>query len=230
METSQEVKAAELLNINSLSPVEFSIPYVLSYSETIKGKDGEKGERKEIGKMEVKLPTLADLGFEAEIEKKDKEGLPVYKAEPARFLYDSILAKTLAVLRSRIIVTEKDGIKSLEWRDGEQEFTVASLMVEGERGEWRKALADLKNEFKAFLSKGSLSETVRNTYLSMMVSPEVSPGVCLANPKAREGFQRQTNAFIEALEEAKLTRFAKLIQKAADSIPAPQKEGEVTEW
>lgn len=231
-----------MLNINGIETKEFSLPYTLIYSETKKAeKEGEKGSRVEIGRIEVKLPALADLGFDAEIE-KDKEGkdkldgdkLPIYKEEPARFLFDSIIAKSLAVLRARIVVTEEEiegkTVKVLGWRDGEQEFTVSALMVEGEKGEWRKILSELKNEFKAFLGKTNLSDVVRNTYLSMMVTPEVSPGVCLANPKAREGFQRQTNAFIESLDESKTVRFAKLIQKAADAIPEPQKEGEVTAW
>lgn len=252
VQETSEVTPEQLANLKSKLMLageasgEFSIPFELAVSENVKAEGAKKATRVELGKLQAFLPSFADIGIEAEVEKIGEDKIPTYKNPTFQFLYECLLDKVLSALRQRVDVqkvsqsvkhVDADGKEtetveekvSIGWKDGECPRTLEAIASGESAGEWRKALAELKADFKAFLEKASVSKAVIGTYLGMIENTSVIAGIVAGNPKAGTGLTSRLTAFLEGLlkdSPEKVQRYSKQSEKVLKAISESSTEAE----
>jgi len=182
-------------------------------SEKVNGKYAPRGS------VAVFYPTLADIGFTAEVKEVSEEGFPVYADDLAQFTFDAVLAATKANARNKLEIVAgkvqlKEGCSIPE--------TTEQLLESG--GNTGAALA-INREFlaaaKAFLATTGKSVAIQTAVLGFFRQTDT---IGLVEDTAkREKIRGYLQDFIGTLSDEQLAKFAKRIEaidNACDAVSA----------
>lgn len=192
----------------------FNSKLELVLNETVET-DGGKKEYKEIAKVNMPFPTLADFGIVAVIAKDDKgveqyeDGVPVYDDEIQDWLQTAIVQQLKAQNRNKFVKGKlKDGTKLPE------NFT--EMVAVGERsGEALKARYAAKTSFAAYLKAKNKKDNVVNLLSNLFIDAN---SIATAKDDFAEALSNHVVAWVSGLEETDKLRFARTIEKAVTAI------------
>lgn len=193
----------------------FSSTFKMSLSEKVEGNSGKK-EFKEIAKVSVPCPTLADFGITAEQDTDEEtklpavdNGIPVYKDTKFDWLQSAILAKVSAQTRNKFAEGAlKPGMKVAE--------TFEELTAVGERtGEALKIRHEARKSFIAYLvGKNKKQGTVK--LLSDLFHD--TNNIPAAKTNYVEALAQHVAGWITGLAEADKVRYASKVESLQESI------------
>lgn len=209
--------------VNSVSPEsKLSLVIKMAISERVKtGKKDDDGndimENKEIAKINLPVPSLADFGINAAMEmdgnnvKTDEDGVPLY-VDPA---YDWLMYAALNQVKAQ----SRNKFVKGELRDGQSlAATFAELVAVGERtGEAMKARHDAKKSFVAYLQAQNKSATVC-TVLGDLFHNESS--IVTAKDNFVTALESHLAKWIPTLTQVDAGRFERKIGSISDQLKA----------
>lgn len=183
-------------------------------NETVKDESG-KNKYKEIAKVEMPFPVLADFGIVAEQSKNEKgeleydDGVPVYTDDTMDWLQTAIVQQLKAQNRNKFTDGKlKDGTKLPE--------TFAEMVAVGERsGEALKARYAAKTSFAAYLKAKNKKDTVVNLLSNLFIDAN---SIATAKDDFAEALGVHMQAWVTGLDENDKVRFARTIEKAVNAI------------
>jgi hypothetical protein len=192
---------------------------------TVKGPDG-KGAYKEVGRVDVPYPVLADIGLAADVAKNEdgtpkltEAGVPVYAGAIADFVQSALLTATLNKARNRF---DKDALKKGEIKLNPGMAIATNwdeLTAESERtGEALALRRDARVDFEAYLRSLNKADNVVTRLGDLFYQSSKILGV--SSEKALAALTSYSEDWIKQLDPAKATRFAPKIEELQESINA----------
>ena len=174
-------------------------------SETVK--NGDKNERKEIGKVEYLVPMLDEFGISGET-KTDSDNEVSYTDQKLDWLWSAVQAATRSLLVSRLEP------KSVKFREGYSAWSDFQTMVatSGNRGAALVLRREFISSFTSFIAKLGKSEKWSNAMVAFASNAKALAGTTVGN---KEVFQKNLNKFFDGLAEADQEKFANIIAELA---------------
>lgn len=174
------------------------------------------GKYSPVGEIAIFVPLLHGVFAEAVIAKdKDgndiyEDGLPVYADDRHIFIQDAITAAVKANARNKLVsgtATLKDGaVIATDW---------AALTAESGRTGNPDALAairEVKADFRAWAATLGKSAAAQQTMVTFFEKPDA---LRLQSEVHKQKIADYVGAFAETLDEAKLARYSKYLEKIA---------------
>jgi hypothetical protein len=189
-----------------------------------KDSDGEDiMENKEIGKIKLPIPTLADFGINAAIGQKqddgttaesDEDGIPLYSVPAYDWLMYAVVNQVKAQSRNKF--------NKAELREGQSlATTFAELVAVGERtGEAMKARYDAKKSFAAYLESDNKSAVIVKV-LSDLFHNESA--IVTAQDKFVNALEGHLQKWIPTLTAVDAGRYERKINSIAEQLSARNK-------
>ena len=154
------------------------------------------------GKIEVFYPLLDELGLNAQPEKMDDEGFPIYSDEKVQYVFDAVLAAVKAQARNKLVsgtATLKPGL------------TIASTVEEllesgGNKGDALAAVREFLAAFKVWLPKTGKSEKVQAAVYELARN---KASVMLQADDKKQKFAQYLADFAQTLTEEQAARFTR---------------------
>lgn len=192
----------------------FETALELVLSEKVEAKDGSK-EFKEIAKVNVPCPVLADFGIEATVamdEKgvaKEEDGIPVFTDDILNWLQAAIINQVKAQSRNKFEKgTLKAGAKLAE--------DFAELIAVGERsGEALKARHEARKSFVAYLEAQNKTAVVVKLLSDLFHDVN---SIQTAQDKFVDALVFHLGNWIPTLSETDKVRFAKKVEGLQEAI------------
>ena len=174
-------------------------------SETVK--NGDKNERKEIGKVEYLVPMLDEFGISGET-KTDSDNEVSYTDQKLDWLWSAVQAATRSLLVSRLEP------KSVKFREGYSAWSDFATMVatSGNRGAGLALRREFISSFTSFIAKLGKSEKWSNAMVAFASNAKALAGTTASN---KEVFAKNLNKFFDGLAEADQEKFANIIAELA---------------
>ena len=174
-------------------------------SETVK--NGDKNERKEIGKVEYLVPMLDEFGISGET-KTDSDNEVSYTDQKLDWLWSAVQAATRSLLVSRLEP------KSVKFREGYSAWSDFQTMVatSGNRGAGLVLRREFIASFTSFIAKLGKSEKWSNAMVGFASNAKALAGTTVGN---KEVFQKNLNKFFDQLTEDEQEKFAGIIAELA---------------
>ena len=174
-------------------------------SETVK--NGDKNERKEIGKVEYLVPMLDEFGLTGET-KTDDDGEVSYVDTKLDWLYCAVKAAVRSLLVSRLEP------RSVKFREGYTAWTDFATMVAttGNRGAALVLRREFISSFTSFIAKLGKSEKWSSAMVGFASNAKALAGTTVGN---KEVFQKNLNKFFDQLTEDEQERFSGIIAELA---------------
>ena len=176
------------------------------------------GKYQPVGKLPIFVPVLAGVfaGLEVAKDKEGKEvmdedtGLPVYADDRYNYIQDAITAAVKAEARNKLVsgtATLKDGaVIATDW---------AALTAETQGKGNPDALAairEVKADFKAWAATLSKSVAAQQTMVTFF---DKLDALRMQSAVHKQKIADYVSAFADTLDEAKLTRYGKYLEKVA---------------
>ena len=174
-------------------------------SETVK--NGDKNERKEIGKVEYLVPMLDEFGISGET-KTDSDNEVSYTDQKLDWLWSAVQAATRSLLVSRLEP------KSVKFREGYSAWSDFQTMVatSGNRGAGLVLRREFISSFTSFIAKLGKSEKWSNAMVAFASNAKALAGTTASN---KEVFAKNLNKFFDGLAEEDQEKFANIIAELA---------------
>lgn len=128
-------------------------------------------KRAPVGKVEVPVPTLKDIGFDIEPTKTEEDGSLVYAADLHNWLYGAIKAATMQKARNSLIAG------TVDFKDGIDAFAstledLSAPAANGGNAEAALAITAFKNSFKAYLAEAGLASQAQAFLNAQVAAPK----------------------------------------------------------
>jgi hypothetical protein len=183
-------------------------------NETVKDDSG-KNKYKEIAKVDMPFPVLADFGIIATQSKNDKgelefdEGVPVYEDDVMDWLQTAVVQQLKAQNRNKFIDGKlKDNAILPE--------NFIQMVAVGERsGEALKARYAAKASFAAYLKSKNKKDTVVNLLSNLFIDAN---SIATAKDDFANALAQHMQTWVSALAETDKVRFARTIEKAVTAV------------
>ena len=174
-------------------------------SETVK--NGDKNERKEIGKVEYLVPMLDEFGISGET-KTDSDNEVSYTDQKLDWLWSAVQAATRSLLVSRLEP------KSVKFREGYSAWSDFQTMVatSGNRGAGLVLRREFISSFTSFIAKLGKSEKWSNAMIGFASNAKALAGTTVGN---KEVFAKNLNKFFDQLADADQEKFSNIIAELA---------------
>lgn len=193
----------------------FASKLQFTINETVKNEQTGKNEYKELAKVDMPFPTLADFGIDAEIAKdesgnaKYEDGVPCYSVEAYDWLQFAIVQQLKAQNRNKFVKGElKEGMKLPE--------NFAELVAVGERsGEALKARHEARASLAAYLKSKGKSEAVAKLLSDLFTDAN---SIVTCQDKFATALAAHIQAWVPTLSETDKERYSKTIEKAVQAI------------
>jgi hypothetical protein len=163
----------------------------------------ENGAYVKQGEVVVYYPLLSELGLNAETDKTDDDGFPIYSDDKVQYVFDAVLAAVKAQARNKLVSG------SAELKPG---LSIASTVEEllesgsGNKGEALAAVREMLAAFKAFLPTTGKSEKYQ---LAAYNAARQRDSITVMTDDKKQKMQALINAFAESLTAEQAARFSR---------------------
>jgi len=172
-------------------------------SYTMEVSKKENGAYVKQGEVVVYYPLLSELGLNAETDKTDDDGFPIYSDDKVQYVFDAVLAAVKAQARNKLVSG------SAELKPG---LSIASTVEEllesgsGNKGEALAAVREMLAAFKAFLPTTGKSEKYQ---LAAYNAARQRDSITVMTDDKKQKMQALINAFAESLTAEQAARFSR---------------------